>query len=336
MKKLWLRVLALVLIATTFVLTAASCGEDEDGPIVIYTSANDNRIAHMKAALEKQFPNYEFIIEYQSTSKVTSKLIAEGTSTECDIIHDLAYLSLEKLDQNGLLADLSGYDTTKYTADAVVNPNYLVEVRTGGAVIINTAVLAEKKLAEPTTYADLLKPEYKGLISMPDPNSSGTGYMFLKALVNEWGEEAAFTYFKSLAQNISQFTSSGNGPVNALKQGEAAIGLGMTANAANMITDGVPLKILFLDVGSPYSMYGQSIIKGKEERACVKEVFDYLINTYTAESCKNFAPEQIYKDVTFDVENFPKNITYADMSGDSLAEKERLLAEWVRREIISE
>ena len=84
--------------------------------------------------------------------------------------------------------------------------------------------LEEKNLAVPTSYADLLKPEYKGLVSMPNPKSSGTGYMFLKSLVNAWGEEEAFAYFDQLAENILQFTSSGSGPVNALVQGEAAIG----------------------------------------------------------------------------------------------------------------
>ncbi|MBE6939592.1 MAG: extracellular solute-binding protein [Ruminococcaceae bacterium] len=322
MKKFFAFVLAL---ACALSLMACSGGKEQ---IVIYTSANDSRIAHMTGMLEEKFPDYEFIVEYQSTSKVTAKLAAEGTATECDIIHDLAYLSLAQLDGKGILADLSSYDTSVYTDDCVVSPNYLVELRTGGAIILNTKVMQEKNLPTPTCYEDLLKPEYKGLISMPDPKSSGTGYMFLKSLVNAWGEEKAFDYFKKLSENVLQFTSSGNGPVNALIQEEVAIGLGMTANAVVQINEGVPLQVLFFEEGSPYSMYGQSIIKGKEQRKCVKEVFDYLINTYTAESCRLYAPEKIYKDVDFELENFPKEVKYADMSNDTLEEKERLLAKW--------
>ena len=75
-------------------------------------------------------------------------------------------------------------------------------------------------------------------------------------------------------------------------------------------------------------MYGQSIIKGKESDKKVKEVFDYLINEYTKTSCETHGPELLFKDIVFEQKNYPTNIRYADMSGDSLAEKERLLEKW--------
>ncbi|MFR9208298.1 MAG: ABC transporter substrate-binding protein, partial [Lachnospiraceae bacterium] len=171
-------------------------------------------------------------------------------------------------------------------------------------------------------------PEYKGLISMPNPKSSGTGYMFLKALVNAMGEQEAFQYFDKLSENILAFTSSGSGPVNTLKTKEAAIGLGMTAQTVTAINEGANLEIIFFEEGSPFSLYGQAIIKGKESRQCVKEVFDFLVNTYTEETNKKFFPEQIFKDKVFEVENYPSNIKYADMSNDTMEEKTRLLDQW--------
>ena len=83
---------------------------------------------------------------------------------------------------------------------------------------------------------------------MPNPKASSTGYMFLKAFVNSMGEEEAFAYFDSLYPNMLSFTSSGSGPVNALVQKEAAIGLGMTFQAVNEINKGSNLQILFLTV----------------------------------------------------------------------------------------
>ena len=299
-----------------------------DNTIVIYTCANDDRIAHMTTTLQEKFPEYEFIIEYQSTSKLTAKLLAEGTNTDCDIIHDLSYLNMDSLNESGLLADLSEYDTSIYVDGIVPATNYLPEIRTGGTVIVNTEVLKNKGLPAPKSYEDLLKPEYKGLVSMPDPKSSSTGYMFLKGCVNAWGEDKAFDYFEKLAENVLQFTSSGNGPVNALVQQEVAIGLGIIANAVVQINEGAPLEILFFEEGAFYSMYGQSIIKGKESDKKVKEVFDYLINEYTKTSCETYGPEILFKDIVFEQKNYPTNIRYADMSGDSLAEKERLLEKW--------
>ncbi len=302
-------------------------------------------------------------------------MLAEGADTEADITFDLEYPYLNELEEAGALADLSEYDTSDYVDDVIVSDYYLPECRNGGAIIVNREVLEEKGLDVPTSYEDLLKPEYKGLISMPNPKSSGTGYMFLKALVNrevleekgldvptsyedllkpeykglismpnpkssgtgymflkalvnEMGEDEAFEYFDKLNDNILSYTSSGSGPVTALKNKEAAIGLGMTSQAVYAINEGAPLDILFFEDGSPYSLYGQAIIKGKETKKAVKDVFDYMITDYSKRIVEQFYPEPIFKDMDVDVKNYPSNIKYADMSNNTPDEKDRLLEKW--------
>ena len=235
---------------------------------------------------------------------------------------------MEQLAQAGVLADLSSYDKSIYLEDTIASDYYLVQCRVGGAVIVNTELLAQKNLAEPKSYEDLLKPEYKNLISMANPKSSGTGYMFYKSLVNAWGEEKALAYFDSLSGNVLQFTSSGSGPVNALLQKEVAVGFGMTSHAVTQINEGAPLKILFFEEGSPYTMYGQGIVAGKETRTAVKEVFDFLVGTYSYELNEKFFPEQMFKDKTYSVENYPNNIVYSDMKNNTIEEKSNLLAKW--------
>lgn len=163
---------------------------------------------------------------------------------------------------------------------------------------------------------------------MPNPKSSGTGYMFLLSLVNAWGEDVAFDYFDLLSDNILQYTSSGSGPVNALVQGEVAVGLGMIAQAVTSINEGAPLDILFFTEGAPYSIYGFGIVEGKQNRACVREVFDFFYNTLVDEDKALYFPEQIYEDKTFEVTNYPTDIHYADMSGNTSERKQQLLSNW--------
>jgi iron(III) transport system substrate-binding protein len=189
-------------------------------------------------------------------------------------------------------------------------------------------VLAEKGIEEPTSYEDLLKPEFKGLISMPSPKSSGTGYMFVKNLVNAWGEEKAFEYFDNLNENILQYTSSGSGPVNALVQGEAAVGLGMTAQAVTAINDGANLKILFFEEGSPYSLYGYAIPEGKQNRKAVVDVFDFFYSTLVLEDKELYYPEQVFVNQVNNIANYTKNIPYGDMNNNTTEEKSRLLDNW--------
>ena len=303
---------------------AASAGGNK---VVIYSGAEEYRNEYFLKRLNEEFPDYDITIEYMPTGNLAAKLAAEGTDTDMDIFYDLDFSYAGLVEQ--YLADVSEYDQSVFVDDCKVESGkYLAATRNGGAIIINPDVLAEKGLAEPTCYEDLIKPEYKGLVSMPDPKSSGTGYMFVKSLVNAWGEDEAFDYFSKLGENILQFTSSGSGPVNALVQGEAAIGLGMTAQAVTAINEGANLKILFFEEGSPYSLYGYAIPDGKQDRPEVKAVFDFFYNTLVREDKELYYPEQVFVDQTNTIENYPTDIQYADMHDNTTEEKERLLEKW--------
>ena len=325
------KLISFILIAALFLCTAfavTGCGGEKKEKVVIYTSAEDFRVDDLRERLNAQFPQYEINIEYMSTGNLAAKLIAEGANTECDIIHELEYPYLDKLAEADGLADLSEYDMSIYAPDAAVSKYYIPEVRNGGAVIVDANALAEKGLPGPNSYQDLLKPEYKGLVIMPNPKSSGTGYMFVKALAVSMGEEEALAYFDQLNENIIEYTSSGSGPINRLIQKEAAIGLGMTSQAVNANQEGGDFEILFFEEGSPYSMYGQTMIRGKETREAVKAVFDFMVNTYNREANNKFYPEQIFADGPGNVENYPQNIQYADMGDTSPESKDALLAKW--------
>jgi iron(III) transport system substrate-binding protein len=165
---------------------------------------------------------------------------------------------------------------------------------------------------------------------MPNPKTSGTGYMFLVSLINAWGEDAAFAYFDKLAENILQFTTSGSGPVNALIQGEVAIGLGMTLTATQAINSrNVPLEMIYFSEGAPSITTGMGIIKGKETRPAVKEVFEYTMTRLVGDDKELYCPEPVFKNQSNSIPNYPKTIPYAGMAGVyDLVLKERLLAKW--------
>lgn len=301
--------------------------------VIIYTSTEDYNMELLQKRLNEQFPDYEVVVEYLSTSNIATKVLEEGSSSECDIIFSLDYGYLDKLISSDRLANFNDvYDLSIYEDDTITtfNKNYVLpSTRNGGCVIINNKVLADKGIAKPTSYQDLLKPEFKDLVSMPSPKSSSTGYMFLLSLINEWGEEAAFEYFDGLSKNVIAFTSSGSGPVNALTNREAAVGLGMTAQAVDKINNGNnELEVVFFDEGSPFALLGSSIVKGKETRPEVIEVFNYLYSSFIEESCKTFYPEAILKNKTFEIANFPTNIKYSNMSNNSLTNKENILKKW--------
>ncbi|MBQ3791548.1 MAG: extracellular solute-binding protein [Clostridia bacterium] len=327
-----LRWILITLALLTVLLSAVACGDKKE-TVMIYTSTEDYNLEHMQKCLNEQFPQYNVTVEYMSTSDIAAKIIGEGASSDCDIVYMEEYAYLEKMIAAGVLDSIKGdYDLTKYTEDVVpasVRDYVLPCIRQGGGIIVNTYVLEQRGLAKPTKYEDLLDSSYKGLISMPSPKSSGTGYMFYYQLVRAWGEEKALDYFNKLTDNILAYTTSGSGPVNALINREAAVGFGMICQAVTKYNEGnTELEVLFFDEGAPYNLYGNSIVKGKKERTAVKEVMDYLESFYTEEACRLYYPEVIITGSDYQIPNFPKNIAYADMAGNNLEAKEHLLSVW--------
>ncbi len=320
-------VLILTMITALFMVLAYSGNQES---IVICASSEQFRNDEMQAQLNERFPDKNIVVMYMSTGKAAAKLYAEGPTTEVDILVGLETGYMNKI--KGNLADISGMSRVPYMDGVTVEDNgnlWVTWERQAGAIIVNRTILDKYGLETPQTYADLLKPEYQGLVAMPDPKSSGTGYFFYKNWVNTMGDEAALAYVDQLHGNLKQFTESGSGPIKLLKQGEIAVGLALTFQAVNEINNGQPFEIIFPENGSPYSLTGSAIVKGHETKTGVQEVFDFIINDFLLYDKEHFSPEQIYEGQVNSLANYPQDIVYADMQGiQDDQEKERLLAQW--------
>lgn len=318
-----------LLLAVTLLFTVFAVMNNEES-IVICASTEQFRNEALQEQLNARFPDKNIIVMYMATGKAAAKVYAEGTNTEIDILLGLETGYLNKIKHN--LADISGISKIPYCEGVSVADNgnlWATWERQAGAIVVNRDILAKHGLEAPKTYDDLLKPEYKGLIAMPDPKSSGTGYFFYKTWVNTMGTEKALEFVDALYPNLKQFTESGSGPIKLLKQGEIAIGLALTFQAISESNDGQPLEVIYPKEGSPYSLTGTAMIDGHQEKEGVLEVYDFIINEFIVYDKENFSPEQIYENQVNKIPNYPQNILYADMTGiQDDVEKERLLAIW--------
>ncbi len=321
MKKL---VCLLLIVASVFTLTA--CGTKKQS-VVIYSCMEEEREQELQNRLKEKFPDKKVVIQHMSTGNTAAKIKTEGTNVEADIVIDLETSHVESMKDN--FADLSGTTYDVY-ADSVKNEsNYLLWTKYPVGIIINKKYFKEHKLAEPKTYDDLLKSEYKGLIAMPDPKTSGSGYAFYLNVVNIKGEEEAIKYFKKLKKNMREFTSSGSGPTNLLKQGEVQIAMGMYSEGVQAITDGYEFKIVELESGVPYNTTSSAIIKGKESKDGVKEVFDYIINEFGPWDKEHYVLGNMYKDQKNEIQNNPTIKKDADMTNiSSIDVKTKLTEKW--------
>lgn len=157
----------------------------------------------------------------------------------------------------------------------------------------NSDFLAEYGVAAPSCWKDLTAPRYKGLVQMPNPNSSGTAYTMLATLVQLLGEDEAFEYLAALAKNIDRFTTSGAAPVQAAARGETGIGISFIHDAVTQKLAGAPMVIVAPCEGTGYEIGAVSIVKGARNPEAARLFVDFALSPEGQETCAASGQNQI-------------------------------------------
>ncbi|WP_076999507.1 ABC transporter substrate-binding protein [Variovorax sp. KK3] len=198
----------------------------------------------------------------------------------------------------------------------------------------NTELLAKKKLGVPRSWADLLKPEYKGDVQVANPASSGTAYTMIATLVQLMGEDKAFEYLKGLHRNVSQYTRSGTGPIKAVARGETAVSISFIHDAPQERMAGFPVETVTPSEGTGAEIGSMSIIKGARNLEQAKKFYEWALTpqaqTFGAASKQYQLPSNKATPVDPNVPDFKKikmiNYDYAKYGESS--ERKRLIARW--------
>ncbi len=321
MKKFTLFLIMMVVVAITF----TGCGKSNS--IIIYSSMEEERNQDLSKQLKEKFPDLDIVVQHVGTGNVAAKLKNEGTDIEADIILDLETSHIESLKDN--FASIEKIDKSTRIEGVDTSDNYMTWTKFSVGIIIDNKYFKEHKLPVPKTYEDLLNPKYKNLIAMPDPTTSGSGYAFLLNVVNLKGEDGAIEYFQKLKNNMREFTTSGSGPTNLLKQGEIAIAMGMFSQGAAAITEGYDFSMIILNTGCPYNTTSAGIIKGREDNEGVEEVFQWLVTEFSKYDSEVYVPAKLFKEAEIKIENYPEDVKDADMKGIEDSElKANLSKKW--------
>ena len=195
MKKINILIISLMF----FVITG--CMNNEQS-IIIYSSMEEDRNQALIENIKEEFEDYDVKVQPIATGNSAAKIKNEGVDIEADIILDLETAHMESLKEN--FADLSNFDTSIYIDGINKSNKYLTWSKYTITLTIDKDYFEQNDLKVPKTYKDLLKSEYKNLIAMPDPKTSGTGYAFYLNMVNILGEDEAVKYFNKLKNNLRE------------------------------------------------------------------------------------------------------------------------------------
>jgi len=198
----------------------------------------------------------------------------------------------------------------------------------------NTELLAKKKLPVPRSWADLLKPAYKGEIQVANPASSGTAYTMVATLVQLMGEDKAFEYLKALHKNVGQYTRSGTGPIKAVARGETAVSISFVHDGPGEKLQGFPVETVTPSEGTGAEIGSMSIVKGARNLEQAKKFYEWALTAqaqqFGAATKQYQLPSNKATVVDANVPDFKKikliNYDYAKYGAS--AERKRLIARW--------
>lgn len=324
--------LLLILIAAL----ALGCG-NKTSEITVYTSIEEDQIPVYLKSFKEQHPDIEVNIVRDSTGIITAKLLAEKENPQADVVWGLAATSLLVLDKNELLEGYAprGVERILPQFKDNNNPPHWVGIDAYmTAFVVNTVELEKKGIPIPTSYQDLTKNIYKGMIVMPNPASSGTGFLTVSAFMQLFGEQNAWNYMDMLDKNVAIYTHSGSKPAKMAAQGEYPIGISFDYRGIIEKRDGAPVVTVFPTEGSGWELEANALIKKTTIKEEAKLFLDWAISDKVMqEYSKRYAIITIENDNPVP-EGFPNDPMKQLIPNDlkwAAENRDRILEEWNRR-----
>ncbi len=324
-------------------LVAAFGAVLESGPasaqteLTVYTAVEADQLKLYAEKFNEAHPDIAVNWVRDSTGIITAKLLAEKDNPQADLVWGLAATSLMLLDAEGLLLPYAPAGVEKLSAKFVdsKSPPTWVGMDVWSATIAFNTVEAEKLgLPKPTSWKDLTNPVYKGYIVMPNPASSGTGYLDVSSWLQLFGEEEGWKYMDALHENIGVYTHSGSKPARMAAAGEYPIGISFDYRVATEKSKGAPVEVIFPNDGIGWDMEASGIVKTTAKLDAAKTLLDWSISQTAMEMYNLGYAIVAMPGVAKPVENLPADLESKLINNDfgwAASNRDRILKEWQRR-----
>jgi len=223
-------------------------------------------------------------IQVPSDNKNSGQAIAALIAEKANPVADVTYLggiAADPAKDAGVLTPYKPAGWDKIPADLKDPDGFWFTIHSGTlGLFINKTALGSKPV--PQSWADLLKPDYKGLVGYLDPTSAAVGQLGIMAINLALGGtyenlDPGIKYFKDLAKNepiVPKQTSYAR-----VVSGEIAILLDYDFNAyRGQYTDKAPVLFVIPKEGSVVFPYVMGLVNKGPNADNGKKVLDFVLS----------------------------------------------------------
>ncbi len=279
-----------------------------EGELTVYASCEE---AYMNAACDRFQELYGITVNRQrlSTGEVAAKIEEEKGNPSGDVWFGGTTDPYNESARKGLLMAYEAKNASHLISETYRDKEgYWYGIYKGIlGFMVNTEEIERLGLTAPADWDDLIKPEYKDLIWMSNPNTAGTAKLIINTMVQMKGHDAAMEYFKALDGNVAQYTKSGSGPSKMVGPGECVIGVGFLHDGITQILAGYDnIALVVPKSGTSYEVGATAIFNGAKHPNAAKLWIEYALSP----ECVNLAKDnESFQFLVLDNAEQPKEAT---------------------------
>ena len=307
--------------------------------LTVYTALEAEELEPIRKAFRAENPDIDIAWVRDSTGIITAKMLAEidAGNPKADIFMGTSATSLLVVDGRGMLLPYApkGLDKLDARFRDSRNPPHWVGIDAYAAVICFNTIEAKKfNLPKPSSWKDLLDPVYKDHLVMPNPNSSGTGFLTVSSWLQLWGEDGGWDFMDSIHKNMARYTHSGSKPCRLAAAGEHPIGISFAFRGAKLKKKGAPLDLITPTEGVGWEVEASGILKTSKKIEAAKKLMDWHISPAAMAVYNDYLPILAIPALAKPVEHFPPDTIKKMIKNDfgwAASNRKRILGEWQKR-----
>jgi iron(III) transport system substrate-binding protein len=256
---------ALVLLAAAQSFAAPAHAQEK---ITVYTAGPANLIDRLAAGFKKE-TGIDVGVFQGTTGQVMARVESEASNPVADVLISASWDTAEDFTKRGLLLP--------YTSPNAATVPASLKTETAVAQGISALGIVwnpKSNTPRPAEWADLAKPAFQGLVTMPDPAQSGASFELVAALAATNAK-----LFDDLKANGAIVAGANAQALNPVLQGaKAAVFGAVDYISLGQKAQGESVEVIFPASGTVAAARPIMIFKSSKHAAEAKKFIDYVLS----------------------------------------------------------